>query len=141
MVRHNSKLFREGTLTDVELIVRGRTIRAHRMILSRSSVFLAMFQHNMREGATGKVIVNSFEYRIMNELITFMYTNKVNDLEEKAGDLLIAADYFDLTDLKEVCRTWLEANITLENFALSLQIADRYGIKSLKDSVLRFIIL
>jgi speckle-type POZ protein len=111
------------------------------MILSRSPVFLAMFQHNMREGATGKVIVNSFEYRIMNELITFMYTNKVNELEEKAGDLLIAADYFDLTDLKEVCRTWLEANITLENFALSLQIADRYGIKSLKDSVLRFIIL
>lgn len=133
-------MFRDGTLADFEIIVNGMSIRAHKYVLARSPVFLAMIQNEMVEGKSQKVNIDHIAFGVMQEMISFMYTSKVQDLETMAGDLLIAADYYDLPDLKDICQKWLEANITFDNFAHSLEIAVRYDIESLKDFVLKFII-
>lgn len=135
------RMFFDKILTDVKIVTADdKTILAHKCVLARSPVFLAMFQNEMIEKQQGEVHVKNIKHRVMKEMIYFMYTSKVHELDSIAGDLVVAADYYDLPDLKEIAIKSLEGNINLENFAHSLYIAERFELKSLKETVLRYVV-
>lgn len=135
---YNQRLFEKATYADVKVITeKGKVIKAHKCILSRSPFFRALFQH---EGDIREVPAHNVSYEVMKTLIFFIYTDIVNDLENIAGDLVLAADYYGMLDLKQKCIYSLEANVTFENFAQSFYIAERLGLTALREEVLRFVV-
>ena len=76
-------------------------IKAHKAILvSRSSVFKAMFTNPCKESQTGIVTINNMEPEVLKDLINFIYSGKVKKLKENVADLLIAADMYMMESLK-----------------------------------------
>jgi hypothetical protein len=51
-----------------------------------------MFSHGMIESATNKVRIDDFDFKTVQELLRFIYCEKVEDLKEVALNLLQAAD-------------------------------------------------
>jgi speckle-type POZ protein len=135
------RMLLNGILTDVKIKTSDKgEIDCHKCVLARSPVFLAMFQNDMTEKMQNEVAVHNIRYQVMKEMVYYIYTDKINKLDPIAGELFVAADFYDLKELKELCLKSLEVNVTYDNFAQSLYIAETYAIKSLKESVLRFII-
>lgn len=119
----------------------GVKIRAHRLILSiRSKVFRAMFEHDTKEKAENKIQVKDIEGSVLKEMINFIYSDKVENIEEYAHVLLIAADKYDLIRLKRLCEMYLAKNIDLENSCNILMLADMFNCNELKEKVLEFIV-
>jgi hypothetical protein len=58
----------------------------------RSSVFAAMFGHDTLEAKTNRVMITDVDYETMQELLRFIYCEKVSDLKKLALNLLPAAD-------------------------------------------------
>lgn len=134
-------MLRDPILADVTIVTSDlMTIRAHKMILVRSPVFRAMFTNEMKEKINNEVVVKNFKHDIMQELLKYIYTDKVGDLRLIAGDLLVAADYYDLPELKKICIKALEENVNTSNFAHSLFVAERLQIISIREAVLKFVI-
>ena len=58
LVSDMENLLETGTLTDVTIKCDKKTIKCHKAVLSaRSAVFMAMFQHDMRENKNNEIII------------------------------------------------------------------------------------
>jgi hypothetical protein len=51
-----------------------------------------MFSVEMIESATNKVLIDDFDFKTVQELLRYIYCEKVEDLKEVALNLLQAAD-------------------------------------------------
>ena len=119
----SSYLFNSGQTTDVIFKVRGRELPAHRRILiARSEVFAAMFQHPMEERFTNVAKIEDIDPDVFHELLHFIYTGQVQlkKLEKMAASLFIAADKYLLGVLKLKCENYLSNHISPENCAVLL---------------------
>jgi len=127
----------DSAFSDVTLKTKGRSFRAHRVILAaRSPVFRAMFSHNMQETKSNEVIIKDIEGDVLEELIRFIYTNKVNDVAKIARPLLAAADKYALESLKTMCESALISQMTVEDVADTLVLSDLHGCNHLKEAAL-----
>ena len=98
--------------SDVKIVVSGKEFLAHKIILSgkknnvfiliqefnnfsqnlaRSVVFEKMFQHDMKENLKNKVDLNDIVPEVFEELLKYIYTGKVSNLQQMAPYLLDAA--------------------------------------------------
>lgn len=102
--------------TDVVLNVEGQKIKAHRMILeSRSTVFEAMFSHDMRENQTGEVDIEDTDRVPFESVLFYMYTGDIGKLTpQNALDIYAVADKYYIKDVKEMCTTFIERNLSPE---------------------------
>ena len=75
----------------------------------------------------------------VSALLTFIYTGKTPNLEEHAEDLLMAAEKYQLDQLKNVCAKKLCSNIEVKNCLNYLVIGDLYRAGNLKKASLQFI--
>lgn len=134
--------FHNEKFSDVILIdPTGKKIHAHKLILAaRSTVFARMFEHSMKEQKEGTVTIPNIEYDCLKEMLRFIYTGKVENLENLAVDLLAASDQYALQDLKEMCETVLSTTVTTETAIATLVIADKHSTSILKSKVLKFIV-
>jgi speckle-type POZ protein len=115
-------------------------IPAHRVILAaRSPVFAAMFQHDMKEKKTNETEITDVTPAAFRALLRFIYTGhcQVGNL---ADDLLIAANKYDIQDLKQMCAKEMVKTLTADNAVEFLVLSDLHQANDLKDSAIRFII-
>lgn len=98
-----------------------------------------MFQHSMKENTENCVVINDFSYDVVMELLRFIYTGKVNNLDEMTTDLMAAADKYDLDTLKTMCAEFMSANLSIKTALISLKAADLYDMKDLKSETIQFI--
>ncbi|XP_003425054.1 TD and POZ domain-containing protein 5-like [Nasonia vitripennis] len=127
--------------SNVNIIVGNKKFRAHKNILSvRSPVFSAMFEANMRESIENVVEVNDSSPEIMNELLRFIYTDRVNLEAVPIMDLLTAADKYQVEGLRVKCLESIMAKLSTENLAEVLDIVDRYEIPELYRYAVNFLI-
>ncbi|RWS24381.1 Kruppel-like zinc finger protein [Leptotrombidium deliense] len=133
----------EGSDTIVET-KDGVQLKAHKLVLkTRSKVFEAMFEHETKEKAENRIVIPDFDTPVIKEMINFIYSDTVDDtkLSEIAGDLLLAADKYDLPKLKKICEQYLAANtIKSENSGYLLTLSDSCNCVKLKEKVMDFII-
>ncbi|GIY28616.1 speckle-type POZ protein-like B [Caerostris darwini] len=96
--------------SDVSFICGSVTIPAHKSILSaRSPIFADVFTAQMKENIENKVHITDMEVPILRAMLVHIYTGKTEDLSiESSGDLLVAADKYQLEDLKRVCCNFLK---------------------------------
>ena len=135
-----AQLFDNQKFSDVTLSVNGTEFQAHKNILAaRSPVFAAMFEHDMEEKQSGKVEIHDFDGDVIKEMLLFIYTGKVLNLDKMADELLAAADKYQLDRLKAMCEKTLLNNLSIENASELLVLSDLHNAEQLKAQTIKFI--
>ena len=129
-------------LGDVILVAAGgEKIYAHKVILvARSPVFAAMFEHEMTESKFNRVNITDVEPAVLRGMLRYIYTGrKPQKLEQMAKGLLAAADKYDLERLKMMCEEVLAEKISTNGVADLLFLADRHNAGYLKKLAMDFV--
>ncbi|XP_038121959.1 speckle-type POZ protein B-like [Culex quinquefasciatus] len=125
---------------DVTILVAGQRFPAHKCILSaRSSVFSAMFEHQMQETIENCVSIDDIEPPVFEALLGFIYTDELTSLETMAHALYKAADKYDVPTLKSHCHCHILEKLSWETAAETLMLADLYDDLEMKKHVLQFL--
>ncbi|CAM9847680.1 speckle-type POZ protein-like [Petromyzon marinus] len=133
-------LWEASRFTDCSLCVSGREFKGHKAILAaRSPVFNAMFEHEMEESKLNRVEIHDVEPEVFIEMMRFVYTGKAPNLTKMADDLLAAADKYALERLKVMCEEALCLNLSVDNVADTLILADLHSAEQLKAQAIEFI--
>jgi speckle-type POZ protein len=136
---HLKQLFERKLLTDVVIHVKDEKFDAHKLILSaRSQVFLAMFQSDLTEAQSNTIKIEDIKPAVFKEVLRFIYTDQVEQLDEIAEELLAVAERYMLELLKSKCESHLARKITVENCVDFLLLADLHSAVGLKTFVLDF---
>lgn len=117
----------------------GTEYKVHKVIIgSRSTVLRANIEHDTAD-CQCLFIDSPLESEVLQEVLTFIYTDKAPRLDEMPEKLLGAADYYQLIKLKHMCEESLPKKLTSENAIKILELADLYSADILKQVTLRFI--
>ncbi|XP_035294235.1 speckle-type POZ protein-like isoform X1, partial [Cricetulus griseus] len=134
------QLWENSLFTDCILVVAGQDFGAHKAILAaRSPVFRAMFENDMEESRKNRVEILDLEPQVFKAMMEFIYTGKAPDLHSMANAVLAAADKYGLERLKVLCEDALCRDLSVENAAHTLFLADLHGAGQLKTKALDFI--
>ncbi len=138
---HIQLLFDNGSNTDVCFLVNDQEIRAHKLILSsRSPVFAAMFDHDMKEKRSGIVDIVGISPDTFRTVLRFMYTDQVElKKEEDAKKLIAAADKYKLDLLRMECEKFLIRGLTWSNCLELLILSDLHKCTHLRETAMKFI--
>ena len=108
--------------------------------MARSPVFSAMFDNQMLESQTNIVNIKDFDDSVFEILLKFLYTGKVAQLNrDRCPQLLMAADKYQLNDLKTICGQYLYSNLNNDNAIQALVLADALNDHKLKSRSLDYI--
>ncbi|CAG9571618.1 unnamed protein product [Danaus chrysippus] len=117
----------------------GYEYKVHKAILAaRSEVLKANFQHNTLECQTN-ILESPFESATLSAVINFIYSGKIVKIDEIPDSLLVAANYYQLKELKNLCEEALHSKLTVDNVIETLKLADLYSAEILKQKCLEFI--
>lgn len=123
------KLLASEELADVTLVVEDREIKVHQLILAaRSPVFNAMLSVDMREKREKRITIPDVSYVAAKEFLEFIYSAQLKTTKN-AKDLLILAEMYQITDLKNACENILVAQLNKENALDYLYAANLYSCK------------
>lgn len=134
------KFFLADNSKDVTIIGKDNyQIQAHRAILvARSEMFRAMFDHEMNEKKTNQVILDDIDGEVLSAMVHFMYTDTVPNLSSLAESLLMVADRFGLTKLKMMCEEHLLKAIDINTVGHLLTLSDMTDTEHLKKACLEY---
>lgn len=132
------EMYESRKFSDITLQARGVKFPAHKSILaSRSKVFDAMFQHDMKETQSGVVQVEDIEPAVLSTLLHYIYTGIVDDFNiGKAISLYSVADKYFLGELKKWCINIMLENMTVENACQIAILAELHPDPKLKEATL-----
>lgn len=132
----NSKLFSDFTLISAD----EQKYPVHRCIIAaRSEVLKKMLSSSMSESKTKQAVMEDIKGNTLIEMLRFIYTGTVENLESIASNLLYAAEKYDLTELKLRCADELIKTLSSENVFKSLVLADQCNAERLKQKCFEFI--
>ena len=136
---NNYKTFLNSpNLSDVTIIISDRRLQAHKLILSaHSPVFLAMFKNGMKENQDNAIKITDIKYEVFQELLRFIYTGKIENIDIVANDLLVAADKYVISELLIMCEQYLQSNLSLDNVIDMLVLADNHNANNLRQSAIK----
>ncbi|KAL0480514.1 BTB/POZ domain-containing protein [Acrasis kona] len=115
------------------------SVNAHSLILStRSHVIKKMIQEN---GGSKELFVPQIKSRrVLEQLVRFLYTDKVSDgLEDIFIDLIKTATTFEAVHLKVACGAFSSDKLTEDNWLEFYQFAKENNEKDLAENSLQFI--
>ncbi|XP_057340069.1 speckle-type POZ protein-like [Microplitis mediator] len=142
MAHDYEKLYESKMGSDVELIVQEKKFQAHKVVLMvRSPVFQAMLTTDMRENREKTITIKDMESVVFKSMLEFIYTDKVNDLDDVAEQLLEAADKYQIHTLKDICAESLCKSVTIDNASRLLSLAYLHNAKEMLEFILNFIII
>ena len=78
--------------------------------------------------------IENMEPAVFQKMLQFIYTNDC-DVGEHAEELLIAADRYDIKDLKDICEEELETELTVDNKARLLAVSNQCQGKMLQNTI------
>ena len=95
-----------GNYSDIQLKCEDQTFNCHRVHLAgKFPVFDALLHIDMVVASSGCIEIRNMKPRILNAVLEFIYSNKIEtkklrDDPDFAGDLLAAAEMYDMPRLK-----------------------------------------
>ncbi|XP_008204972.1 speckle-type POZ protein B-like [Nasonia vitripennis] len=134
-------ILNDRNFSDVSISIEGKTIMACKLILMKKSpVFAAMFRADMKERNKNAVLIEDIKYDIFMELLRFIYSGKVRQLETIAVDLLAAVDKYRMENLKTMCELEPIKQMGIDDAVRMLKLADKYRAKKLKKRAIEYIV-
>ncbi|XP_065203292.1 speckle-type POZ protein B-like isoform X4 [Planococcus citri] len=139
-MRDFEKLFNDDDCSDVVIDVNGKSFPAHKVILAaRSPVFKAMFKNNLMENQQNRVEIKDADENVFQEVLRYIYTGKVENLNDIALELMLIAEKYDLAQLKGMCLKVLGSLLSVNNVVKILIIADLNNAHYLKTQAVEYI--
>ena len=133
----------EKEFVDVQILCNGKTFDCHKNVLScQSEVFKTMIKNKtLTEKKTGimKIEENDISSDIMEQLLYFLYHDKVKNAKMINPDLLIAADKYNIQGLLGECCKYFESKLSLKSALDILVLAETTNQKNLFDTTSRFV--
>ena len=129
-----------GFFNDVIIKVQNKTFLANRMVLScYSKFFEKTFQVEMKEKYENSLTIHNISTKSMQTIIDFIYTGKIVIDNGNVMDLLSAADYLLMDEVKKYCFEFLASVLNIENCFEVLLKAQLYNNYSLECNVYAYI--
>ena len=131
-----------GFFNDVIIKVQNKTFPANRMVLScYSKFFEKIFQVEMKKKYENSVTIHNtgISTKSMQTIIDFIYTGKIFINNGNVMDLLSAADYLFVDDVKQYCFEFLTSVLNTENCFEILSKAQSYNNYSLECNAYAYI--
>jgi speckle-type POZ protein len=130
----DSKIF-----SDLTILCSDGKLQAHRNIIAaRSSVFKTLTTKAAAKKSK-QISANNVDIITMHEVLRFIYTKKVENLDALAPKLLFCADKYDLPQLKVICAETMIEQLTQENVFENLSLATDNNSERLKRGCVEFI--
>ena len=137
------KLYAEKEFVDVKILCNGKTFNCHKIVLScQSQVFKTMIKNkSLTEKKKGimKIEENDISSDVMEQLLYFLYHDKVKNAKMINPDLLVAADKYNIQGLLDECCKHFESKLSLQNALDILVLAETTNQKNLFDTASRFV--
>ncbi|XP_044575300.1 speckle-type POZ protein-like [Cotesia glomerata] len=136
------EIYNSRESSDVTINIENKKIKAHKVILmARSPVLAAMFTHDMSEKKSNEVFITDISSDTFEKLLQYIYTDQVSDLDSIAGDLLEAADKYQLQSLKKKCEESLCKSLRPDNLISMMNFAERHNAENMLKYVTECIAL
>uniref|UniRef100_A0A0N5C1Z2 Speckle-type POZ protein (inferred by orthology to a human protein) n=1 Tax=Strongyloides papillosus TaxID=174720 RepID=A0A0N5C1Z2_STREA len=117
-------------------------IYAHRCILSdRSEVFDSILTEKQNECTSNIIEINDFSPKVVKEMIKYLYTGKLPNIDGMACEMLAIGDKYKLKPLKSAAEESLMEKVEIDNVCDYLIKSELYSAKTLQEWCLRFISL
>ncbi|XP_049801009.1 speckle-type POZ protein-like [Schistocerca nitens] len=127
-------LLESGLGADVSLVAADGQLGAHSSVLvAQSSVFDAL----LRRGKE-LIFISDMPVDVVQQLLTFLYTDEVPQLQSVAPQLLVLADRYELHVLKEMCEQHLVKDLCVENTVPYCVLALRYSCPHLRKAAIEY---
>ncbi|XP_072244490.1 kelch-like protein 22 isoform X1 [Leuresthes tenuis] len=134
-------LRQSGILFDVVLVVEGRPIQAHRILLAAyCDYFRGMFAGGLREMQQKEILIHGVSYMAMKKILDYIYTSEIELDLECVQEVLIAATLVQLENVIGFCCDFLFSWMDESNILEVHHLADLYGLQQLKDRIHFFIL-
>ena len=98
---------REGLFCDGEVVAQEKTIKVHRVILAAASQY---FRNQFELSDTNQVQCLDIDSEDLEYIISFIYLGHVTVPYAKVKQVLVASQKFDIPELAQACRLYLEEN-------------------------------
>ncbi|KAK0169770.1 hypothetical protein PV328_010411 [Microctonus aethiopoides] len=137
------KFLSSTDLSDMVIVIDQKEIPVHKIILAAySPVFLAMFKSDMTESVNKRIVVKDIGVDIMEKVIEFMYTSKIDPIPEYniLLSILTVADIYQIMTLKEFCEEELSERMIIHNVLEILETASQCGVPQLIETLISFMI-
>ena len=139
---HLGQVLADKEFSDVEIICDTSVFPCHQLILAaRSPVFKAMFQAEMKEKQTKKIVIKDCHPDVVSEMLHFIYTGDISTekFSDLARDLIRVGDKYQLDYLKNMCEDKLCSTLSVENSIEYLVLGDSYNASKLKKMALELV--
>jgi N-acetylneuraminic acid mutarotase len=118
----------------------GEIFFGHKLILSRSNFFQAMFETAMKESAEDIIHISDVSASNFFSLISYLYSDEMDLTYESAIEMFIVADRFGIDRLKRICEQSILSQISPTNSCHIFLLADRHNATMLRKKSLEFIL-
>jgi speckle-type POZ protein len=103
---------------------------------SRSPVFRAMLENEMKESCSGIIKIYDVSYDVLRAFVHYMYTAEVLLDEQMASDLLVLAEKYEVKHLKAYCEKLITSKVNNDNAISHYAFAHRHSAKQLLETSL-----
>ena len=140
MKKMAESLYAEKDFSDVKIVCGdGKAFLCHKLVLGcQSETFKTIFKNKQSEGVI-KIEEKDVNSDIMEQLLYYLYFQKVEDNKMINADLMTAADKFLIKGLFDFCTKFLESNLSVENALDVLIKAELVNQKTLFDAASKFV--
>ena len=128
---------------DVTVVCGEDTYHLHSDLLAAKSRFFATALNiAMVEKREGKVVVKGVKPETFKKVVGYMYEEKLQEEEEEMdlGEMLEAADRFDMEELKEDIFDKVKGDIDAANVLAIGNLADAFNAEQLLQACVRFLV-
>lgn len=110
------ELFDKELLTDVELLMQGERIVAHRVILAAASPFFhALFTSGMKESRAREIELHEVNVMALRELLQYMYLGEIQITGDNILAILHTANQLEMLEVVEICCKQLILELNVAN--------------------------
>ena len=135
------KLLENQLFSDMTVEVKGQTIRAHKAILSMASpVWMKKFQDYNNYYSQYKAN-EADDLEIFRKVLRFIYTGKIDDIENSAMTVLPLASIYEIVPLTKLCEATICKSINETNVVDVLALAEQHKSEALVKQASLFIVV
>ena len=140
MMEDLRKAFKGKNSLDVTVNCEDNSFECNKyMMTARSPVFKAMFKHDTNENQTNVVNLKDIEPKVLEAMILYIHTGETPNINNIAKELLVAADFYQLDQLKISCQEVLSETIEAKNSIELLILSEMYTAPKLRKNALKFV--
>ncbi|ESO91983.1 hypothetical protein LOTGIDRAFT_217137, partial [Lottia gigantea] len=129
----------ESEFCDVTLLVGDEKVKAHWCILVSCPFFQSLHDSGMKESFEVKIRLNYGTPWAMKEALKFLYLGTISVTYDKIKELLEAAEYLQITDLKKCCNDYLCMTEINEENCVQLSLLSSLYDLDLYNSAFKFL--